>query len=306
MKFDQSKIDAFKEQSGAIVTIQELLRGRDADFDAAKTVRLVRHADNRKVKIIEGRKVNGSLYEIYRNNKSQFLSYQREQKKGKLDKVDYIVSFIGVAGTRARFVGVYKVGKNFIESPFEEGCVLYDLELVDAFEPLTHRVVIEWGGGTSNIWHGYKTLKAVTRIDEGFEDEKGMPRFISYDKAILSFNDLKAIINCKEDNTWITPLQSVNCIYLITDKSNGRKYVGSTYADKGIWNRWTKYVRTKGHGDNKVLESLIKDDPDYAAKHFQWTILEILSLNICEKEAISREKLYKDKFLTREHGYNEN
>ena len=44
MTIDQSKIDAFKHESGAIVTIQELLRGRDADFDAAKTVRLVRHA----------------------------------------------------------------------------------------------------------------------------------------------------------------------------------------------------------------------------------------------------------------------
>lgn len=113
-------------------------------------------------------------------------------------------------------------------------------------------------------------IKAVTRIDEGFEEENGITQFTSYDKAILSFSEMKAIINCNDDNPWCVPLQSVNCIYLITDKSNGKKYVGSTYADRGIWNRLANYVKTNGHGCNKTLKSLISNDPDYAAKIFQW------------------------------------
>lgn len=307
MKIEQAKIDAFKRESGAIATIQELLRGRDADFDAAKTIRLVRHADNRKEKQIEGIKVKGTLYDIYRNDRNQFLSYQREQKKGTLDKVDYIVSFIGVSGTRARFVGVYKVGATIVDSPYEQGCVLYDLEFVEAFESLTHQVVIEWGGGTAKIWHGFHNIKAVTRIDEGFEDENGVPRFISYADTILSLRELKAIINSQYDNPWQTALRAVNCIYLITDKKTGKHYVGSTYGKNGIWGRWEAYVTTNGHGNNQELKKLLSKVPTHAETNFQWSILEVLPVNITQDQAVDRETLFKKKLMSRKpFGYNEN
>lgn len=72
-----------------------------------------------------------------------------------------------------------------------------------------------------------------------------------------------------------------------------------------LWGRWQCYFLTKGHGGNKDLEDLISKDPDYAV-HFQWVILETMSIRISEDEAITRENLYKDKFLTRTFGYNRN
>lgn len=308
MKFDQAKIDAFKQESGAIVTIQELLRGRDADFDAAKTVRLVRHADNRKVKLIEGKEVIGSLYHLYRFDKPTFLKYQKEQNRSRFENVDYIVSFIGERGTTARFVGVYKVG-NKVDSPYIHGDILCDMDIVEAFEPLTHRVVIDWGKSTVSWCQDYENQpKSVIRIDEGFEDSDGVPRYISYDQAILTLPQLKAVINSPLDNPWHTALKSLNCIYLITDRKTGKQYVGSTYNEQGIWGRWECYANTNGHGNNKQLKELLKKEgDDYMERHCQWSILEVLPIGISADQAIERETLYKLKLMTYHPlGYNEN
>ena len=74
----------------------------------------------------------------------------------------------------------------------------------------------------------------------------------------------------------------------------------------GILSRWTEYADS-GHGNNKKLVELLKKEGiSYAEKNFQWSILETLSLNVTQKVATDREKLYKEKLGTREHGYNEN
>ncbi|MBD5363645.1 MAG: GIY-YIG nuclease family protein [Bacteroides sp.] len=301
MKFDQSKIDAFKQEKGAIVTIQELLRGRDADFDAAKNIRLVRHADNRKVKLIKGEEVRGTLYNLYRYQKETFLQYQREQPRKRFEDVDYMVAFIGEKGTTARFVGVYKVG-NKVDSPYIPDDIICDMEVVAAFEPLTHSVVIDWGKSTVSWCQDFDTqFKPVIRIDEGFEDADGVPRFVSYYDTLLSFDQLRAVINSNNDNPWHTALRSVNCIYLISDVENGRHYVGSTYGENGIWGRWETYVKTGGHGDNVELKK-------YSAQNFQWSILEVLPINITADQAVDRENLYKQKLMSRHKvtGYNQN
>lgn len=301
MKFDQSKIDTYKQESGAIVTIQELLRGRDADFDAAKTIRLVRHADNRKVKLIKGEEVHGSIYNLYRYQKETFLQYQREQNRKRFEDVDYMVAFIGEKGTKARFVGVYKVG-NKVDSPYLPNDIICDMEVVEAFELMTHRIVIDWGKSTVSWCQDFDTqFKRVIRIDDGFEDADGVPRFISYYDTLLSFDQLKAVINSPHDNPWQTALRSVNCIYLISDKENGRNYVGSTYGENGIWGRWETYVKTGGHGDNIELKK-------HPAQNFQWSILEVLPINITQDQAVDRENLYKQKLMSRHEntGYNRN
>lgn len=305
MRINQSKLDEFKHEHGAITTIQELLRGRNADFDAAKTIRLIRHADSRKTKLINGEEVNATLYDLYRYEKDTFLKYQREQEFKRIKNVDYVVSFIGEKGTRARFVGVYKVG-DIKQNPHKPDECICDMDIVDEFEPLADRVMIEWGKSTVSWCQDYETnLKAVIRIDEGFEDEDGVPRFTTFADTILSFNELKAIINSKPDNPWQIALKSVNCIYLITDKANGKHYVGSTYGTDGILGRWKEYVITNGHGNNEGLKILLKSNPNYAIKNFQWSILEILPLNI-STQAIDREKIYKQKIMSQTHGYNKN
>ena len=106
-------------------------------------------------------------------------------------------------------------------------------------------------------------------------------------------------------------LEACNCVYVIADKKTGQQYVGVTYKNSkpgmksGIWGRWTEYANT-GHGDDATLKKLCANDPKYAEKNFQWSILEVLPLNVIPKVAIDRETKWKEKLLSREFGYNNN
>ena len=53
-----------------IVMVQDLLNGRNEEFDNADTrrIRLIRHADNRKEKIIDGKSYANSLYNFNSRN----------------------------------------------------------------------------------------------------------------------------------------------------------------------------------------------------------------------------------------------
>lgn len=103
---------------------------------------------------------------------------------------------------------------------------------------------------------------------------------------------------------WQAALKSIYGIYLIVDKESGKQYVGSAYGKEGILQRWTKYVKT-GHGDNKKMIDLLKEDP-YRYKSFQFSILQVLPSNLTNDEVIEVENKYKDKLLTRKFGLNDN
>ncbi len=59
-----------------ITTIQALLKERNAEFDNAdkKRVRLIRHKDSRKIKVIDGKNYSNSLYDLYLNEHDVFLT----------------------------------------------------------------------------------------------------------------------------------------------------------------------------------------------------------------------------------------
>jgi hypothetical protein len=98
----------------------------------------------------------------------------------------------------------------------------------------------------------------------------------------------------------------VKGVYLITDKSNGKSYVGSAYGDQGIWARWQCYIGT-GHGWSDELVKLISENGiEYARGKFKIALLEIFSMDTSDEYIISRECRWKLILMTREHGYNKN
>lgn len=58
-----------------------------------------------------------------------------------------------------------------------------------------------------------------------------------------------------EKDNWKTALQNQKGVYLLTDKSNGKMYVGSAYGENMILGRWIAYIAT-GHGGNVELRKL--------------------------------------------------
>lgn len=297
-----------------IITLKELFIGRNAEFDKAATdnrVKLIRHKDNRSEIIVNGKSISGyTLYDIYKHDRNTFLCYQGEQSKPVFDNVDYIVAFLGEGSKEARFIGVYKNNGKLKIPDTKNKSHIYNLTEVAGFDILKEKVIINWGDATI-CWHQYySNTKEVIRIEKGMTDANGIPYFKSYNDVNLNYNQLKYIIE-KEPEDWKVALQAVNCIYMIIDKNNGKQYVGSTYGKEGkktsgIWSRWSAYVQTGGHGGNIELEELLIENGKQYANNFSWIILETLPLRITDKEAILRENLYKEKFLTRKFGYNKN
>lgn len=293
-----------------IISIQDLLKGRNrnAELDVAdeKRIKIIRHSDEVKEDSFIYKEFKGTVYKLYRTDYKLFLKWQSEQKDKNMRNVDYLVVFLGEEHCECRFIGVFRnYGPLYSSS---KGCSVYDIREIEGFKVLKDNVVIEWGKGTRNWIQNWSTNKEVKRIEQ-VSDKDDIPLFTRYEDVVLSLPQLRKVV---KDREWRSKLECLNCVYLILDKANGRQYVGVTYkgvkpgSKNGILNRWSEYAQT-GHGNNKLLiEKIAKEGLIYAEHFFQWTILETLPLNVTSKVAIDRESLYKEKFGTREHGYNEN
>ena len=131
---------------------------------------------------------------------------------------------------------------------------------------------------------------------------KSFPGFgqISHD-----FHILEPIFR-SERSDWKAALSSVNGIYVIADKHNGRVYVGSAYGDMGLWSRWSCYIGT-GHGWNDELTNLINERSITSAReNFRLSLVETMSMSVADETVSERESHWKNALLSREHGYNSN
>ncbi|MGK0388820.1 MAG: hypothetical protein ACI94Y_001552 [Maribacter sp.] len=125
-----------------------------------------------------------------------------------------------------------------------------------------------------------------------------------YFEFILKFQELKEMI-LNQYKDWKRMLSITKGVYLINDTQTGKLYVGSAYGEQGIWGRWSKYVSTRGHGNNKTLKQLLILDKDYAI-NFRFSILMLLLKIITPDQAIAQEKLFKNKLGTNSFGLNNN
>ena len=267
-----------------MITIQELLYNRGLDTKA--NVKLVRHKDSRQ-----------DLYNLYKSNRTKFLAYQNSQSKDIFKKVDYIISFIGEEGNLSRFIGVYQItDKRRISVDLFE----YQMqEVLQQFDDLKERVIIKWSNAIS--WHQWiKNKMEVIEIHPGLHYQQ----FTDYFDFILNFDELREIIT-NQYRDWKRMLSATKGVYLINDTKTGKLYVGSAYGDDGIWGRWSNYSSTNGHGNNKTLKELLKNDPIHGS-HFQFSILMLLPSTVTADEAIKKEALFKKKLGTNSFGLNNN
>jgi hypothetical protein len=180
-------------------------------------------------------------------------------------------------------------------------------------QPLTN--LKKYVGRLLASFHRYQGMRGrafylETYLDQ-FEVAEILPRvytgesFCGVEKINHDFNTLEAVIR-NERPDWKAALENVKGIYLITDKSNGKRYVGSAYGDDGIWSRWACYIGT-GHGWNDDLVALLKHKGSkYAREHFCFSVLEVMIKSTPDEVIMDRESHWKRVLLSREHGYNKN
>lgn len=268
-----------------------------------------------KIKLVRHQDSGYNLEDLYRNNNSEFELYQEYQRDKNFRECKYIVSFLGMSGSKSKFIGVYEVISEHsidqINIPDDEvhkkmsekAKYYYKLRKTIYLEELIDRLIIDWGQSTRS-WHQWlkedKLKEIIEILPKGYYDN-----FPGFEDFILTFRDLETIINNPNANrVWHQMLASVKGIYLIVDLEDGKQYVGSAYGKEGILGRWKEYAQN-GHGNNQLLKKLIVDYPNRHLS-FQYTILKTLPKTLTDSEVINYEKLYKNKLGTRTFGLNLN
>ena len=130
--------------------------------------------------------------------------------------------------------------------------------------------------------------------------------FPGYDKVRLSYRQLESVLN-RGKRDWIAALENQKAVYLITDKDNGKMYVGSATSDYGmLLQRWRYYV-ANGHGGNKELVEIVNEKGyEYIKAKFQYSILENYNAKVDDRIILERESWWKETLQTRKFGYNSN
>jgi hypothetical protein len=130
--------------------------------------------------------------------------------------------------------------------------------------------------------------------------------FCGYDWIDLDFSMLETIIKIQRAD-WKSALENAKGVYVVTDTSNGKRYVGSAYGTTGLWSRWACYVAT-GHGYNDELTKLIAASGiAHARRYFRFALLEHRTPKTDDNVIIEREQYWKNVLLARgEYGYCKN
>ena len=169
--------------------------------------------------------------------------------------------------------------------------------------------------GRLKIFRAYRSMSARVNFENHYDNfevseilrEPYSGRiFPGYENVHLAFSELATLVqNDRPD--WKSALENIKGVYLITDTSTGKRYVGSAYGEQGIWARWGSYV-SSGHGWNKDLQELVGDKLDYARENFKFTLLEYQSALTLDASVIERESYWKKVLLTLtpEYGLNQN
>lgn len=179
----------------------------------------------------------------------------------------------------------------------------YEHEAFQEYDKYIGRLVVRFKNQSQNL------VRNATSVMEKCEVVEILPRihdndyFPGYDNVNISWDEMSRVTK-KEG--WRTALQNQKGVYLISDISNGKMYVGSAYGENMLLGRWESYIST-GHGGNKALKELNKKlGEDYIKKNFRYSILDIFKATIPDQQIIEREAWWKDVLQTRKYGYNHN
>lgn len=179
-------------------------------------------------------------------------------------------------------------------------------ELSNEYGKFFGRVVIKYHNKIMGMGRKYAGIKDELEVVEILNEQYTGDDFPGYENVCLSYEQLSNIIK-RPLLSWIGALENQKAVYLITDKSTGKLYVGSATAQGDmLLDRWRTYV-SNGHGGNVELKELIKKEGfDYIKKNFQYSILENFNARMSDEYILGRESWWKNTLCSRIFGYNKN
>jgi predicted GIY-YIG superfamily endonuclease len=175
---------------------------------------------------------------------------------------------------------------------------------MDGFDDLTGRLVVSFKRtGRQSYLKADKWTNEI-KVSELMPKKMVVKKFYGYNNILISKKELELIID-QSIESWKGALSNVSGVYLITDKKTGKLYVGSATGENGIWSRWSEYSKN-GHGGNKNLIKILKDEGDKYSDNFQYSVLEIADTHSSDEDVLKRESYWKNVLCSRDYGYNAN
>jgi len=231
-----------------------------------------------------------------------FQEWQEDQNQENF-KCQQIISLIHLHDHRWLFAGVYEV-LGVKPGWRKERCFKYETRPLPGLDDLTGRAII-WFEKTfrASYLRGPKyadRLQLLAILDRRMT----IGDFPGFNQIRLSYCLLRTVVN-QANPSWKTVLSNVSGVYLVTDTTTGKHYVGSAYGGEGVWQRWLSYVKS-GHGGNKELRELLQTKGEDHVMHLQFSLLEVCDLNSGEDYVIDRETHWKKVLMSREFGLNKN
>jgi hypothetical protein len=178
------------------------------------------------------------------------MSRHRERhQNNNLDRAEYLLAFAQYYPYGPQyfiFGGFFKVR---ITVPEIIGGAGYELELLDHYSEYIKRLIIKLARpvGRDLYLRWYEKLQDSKLSPEVYElaPDIKLGTFPGYQNVRLRHAELQRII-ANDEPSWKDALSSVKGVYVITDLSDGRLYVGSAAGEaNGLWQRWASYAELR-------------------------------------------------------------
>lgn len=243
---------------------------------------------------------NWNPIETFKNNEIETLlagQYWNYNKNKSFKNGQITLGFIRIKSNE-NFWLLFHIGKITKDLNVLNG-IGYEFETLSEYEKYFGRLIIKFKNTSQNMIRNSESVINDCEVSQILPDTFDNDLFPGYDKVNISWDEMCRVL---EKDNWKTALQNQKGVYLLTDTSNGKKYVGSAYGENMILGRWRAYVKT-GHGGNVGLRQL---DFDHIKRNFKYSILDIYKSTTDDQLILERENWWKEILQSRKFGYNEN
>ena len=181
-----------------------------------------------------------------------------------------------------------------------------EFKTIEKYRDLYGRVIVSYHNTSQNLFRNANTImddlivkEIIPSVFTGFD-------FPGYQNVCLKFSELETIVKGYYPG-YKNALERQKAVYVQTDLSTGKLYIGSATSDNGMLLARRKSYVENGHGGNEGLKELVREKGfDYIKDNFTYTILENFNEGTPDDYVLDRESYWKRVFDTRNHGYNKN
>jgi hypothetical protein len=224
-----------------------------------------------------------------------------------LAKAKFLASFVRFGPGLALFVGLYRVnGGKFLTtkehrsnplhqelvelgmsgdfaSSDRDNVLAFDLPRISWGADWQGRLIVRWPRPDRSWFRwAHKNEFEIEAITVSSQFDRAVPPWYEFTPTMA---ELKVL-----PTRWLDALRHWRGVYLITDQSDHRQYVGSAGGQENLLQRWLQYAKS-GHGGNKHLRARNPAD-------FRFSILQRLSPDDDQRTVIAAESSWKDRLQT--------